>query len=626
MRRIFLAVSVAIFVLPSLGAAANLELKPTTTLLEQTSNNTSAADQFVTQPNGNIAAGNVSKLDIHSLLYPGTQTKIYAHFMPWFGGSNHMNVGYSSTDPKQVTRQIQDMISRGIDGVIIDWYGQGTTSDKATLLVMKEAELHPGFSFAIMVDAGTLKQTSCGGCTPQQALVQHLRYIEQTYFSSPGYLRIQGRPLVTNFDIDLYYKIDWQAVNGAMASDPAFVFQNNAGFTHLVSNGSYSWVQPTTTDFGTQYLTSFYKTGKSYSHMQTVGAAYKGFNDKMAAWGSSRVMNQQCGQTWLQTFSKINSLYDSGNQLNALQLVTWNDYEEGTEIESGIDNCVSVSAMVSGSSLKWKITGNENTIDHYKIYVSPDGRNLMPLTDMATGLSSVDLCSFSLSSATKYRLFVQAVGKPSMRNQISGSVNYTPQCGSGGSTPIGSGGSTPGPSGGSGSGTDGENPPIRALLALQATPANMKISAGKSGTTVVSVSSQSGSLNVPVGFSCLNLPVGMTCTFSPVVAANSGSMTSTLSISLLPVSSLNFRKHHQGFLYASLFAFGMVGLVGIGKVNRKRAVQTLMVLALTGATLFVASCGSVRTSQVQVGSSYTVTVVGSSGDTQVSTDVAVGIE
>ena len=94
---------------------------PTTTLAAQTANNTSAANSFAKQTNGNSAAANVSKVDVHSLLYSGADTKVYAHLLLWFGGSNHMNVGYSSTDSKQITRQIQDMISRGIDGVIIDW-------------------------------------------------------------------------------------------------------------------------------------------------------------------------------------------------------------------------------------------------------------------------------------------------------------------------------------------------------------------------------------------------------------------------------------------------------------------------------------------------------------------------
>src|SRR5271170_2709147 len=91
-------------------------VKPTTTLAGQTANNTSAANNFVSQPNGNSGAGNVSKVDVHSLLYSGANTKVYAHLLLWFGGSNHMNVGYSSTDSAQIHNQITDMISRGIDG------------------------------------------------------------------------------------------------------------------------------------------------------------------------------------------------------------------------------------------------------------------------------------------------------------------------------------------------------------------------------------------------------------------------------------------------------------------------------------------------------------------------------
>jgi len=58
MRRIFFVLCLAI--LQSVAYANNLVVKPTTTLAQQTSNNTSAADTFKAQVNGNIAAGNVS--------------------------------------------------------------------------------------------------------------------------------------------------------------------------------------------------------------------------------------------------------------------------------------------------------------------------------------------------------------------------------------------------------------------------------------------------------------------------------------------------------------------------------------------------------------------------------------
>jgi hypothetical protein len=278
------------FVLPLLLSTASVclaasSIVPSTTLSAQKANNTSAPSSFVTQSNGNIAPRNVSKVDVHSLLYAGATTKIYAHLMLWFGGSNHMNVGYSSTDAAQVHRQVTDMISRGIDGVIIDWYGPNNSIDQATQLVMAEAEKHPGFTFAIMVDQGAIQWDSCSGCIPQAALINQLQYVEQTYFPSPAYMRLQGRPVVTNFDIDLSYSVNWSQVNAALSTQPLFIFQNNNGFTHTLADGSYSWVMPTTTDYGMGYLTSFYDTGLSYKAEETLGASYKGFNDTLASWG-----------------------------------------------------------------------------------------------------------------------------------------------------------------------------------------------------------------------------------------------------------------------------------------------------------------------------------------------------
>ena len=86
---------------PLICLAGNLAIKPTTTLAAQASNNTSATNSFVNHSNGNLGAGHISKVNTRSLLYPGARTKIYAHLVLWFGQSNHMNVGYTSSDPAQ---------------------------------------------------------------------------------------------------------------------------------------------------------------------------------------------------------------------------------------------------------------------------------------------------------------------------------------------------------------------------------------------------------------------------------------------------------------------------------------------------------------------------------------------
>ena len=397
------ALAVVLLAVPMFVSATSYVV-PTTTLAAQTSNNTSTASGFTSQTNGNRGPGNISKMDVHSLLYAGATTKVYAALMMWWGQSSHINIGYSSTDPAQIKRQVEDMISRGINGVIIAWYGPNNAIDQATKLLMAEAENHPGFTFAIMIDHGAILWDSCAGCTPQQALTAQMQYLEQTYFHSTAYMTEGGVPVVTDFDIDLNYAIDWNTLNTALSTHPLFLFQNNSGFSHVLSGGSYSWVMPTTTDHGASYLSSFYDTGMSFPTEQTVGATYKGFNDTLASWGSKRIMGQQCGQTWLQTFSELNGLYSAGKQLPDLQLVTWNDYEEGTEIESGIDNCVTLSGSVAGNNLQWTIGGDESTIDHYTVYISTDGQNLMALTDMAVGLRSLNLCGFPVPAGELHPL------------------------------------------------------------------------------------------------------------------------------------------------------------------------------------------------------------------------------
>src|SRR5258708_29687491 len=119
MRGLRFSVGVMFFAVSTLCSASSTYVVPTTTLSAQTSNNTSASNNFSSQSNGNRGAGNISKVDVHSLLYAGATTKVYAHLLTWFGASNHMNIGYRSTDAAQVNSQIDAMVSRDIDGVII---------------------------------------------------------------------------------------------------------------------------------------------------------------------------------------------------------------------------------------------------------------------------------------------------------------------------------------------------------------------------------------------------------------------------------------------------------------------------------------------------------------------------
>ncbi|MFY9908833.1 MAG: hypothetical protein WCF22_08710 [Candidatus Sulfotelmatobacter sp.] len=623
MRSVYLAVAVLLLAVSTVFATTSSYVVPTTTLAAQTSNNTSAANSFKTLSNGDLGAGNISKVDVHSLLYSGATTKVYAHMVLWFGESSHLNIGYNSTNPTQVANQINDMVSRGIDGVILDWYGPGNFLDQAALRIMAAAEAHPGFTFAIMIDKGAIEWYSCGGCSPQQALVNDLQYIEKTYFPSPAYMKFQGKPMLTQFNVNLSYpSVSWNAALAEMSTQPVLIFENNDGFTADLTAGSYSWVMPTASDYGLPYLASFYQEGVAHSNESTIGATYKGFNDKYASWGSNRVMPQQCGQTWLQTFSEINGLYNSGKPLPYLQIVTWNDYEEATEIETGIDNCFSLSPSLSSNSLQWAISGDENTVDHYTVYISNDGQNLMPLTDIATGVHSLNLCGFPVPTGD-YQLLIQAVGKPSLANHITGAVNYSPSCPNTVS-------STPPP----------PPPAPPTTVTFTASPTNVTLPIGKSGNVMVTAAMESGILNAQIALSCGGLPSTLSCSFSPgSITPGNGKATSTLTISTVAVRRMSSAKQRSTIpIYASwILSFGIVGFAFMGSAQGRRRMQALAIVALIGIGMVSASCGGGTGPQTAVKTaagtnathapvSYPITINGDSSGSKLSATVTVIVQ
>lgn len=424
-------VTTAVMLVLAAGAfAGDLAIQPTTTLTAETANNTSAADSFATQANGNPAPSNISKSPVRSLLYPGATTKIYAHFLPWFGGANHMWVGYRSDDRTQVRKQVSDMMSRGYDGAIVDWYGPNFSRENNTTLYLRdEAETRGGlFTFAVMEDVGSLNScANTAGCDVTQKLINDLNYAASTYYPSPAYLRIGGRPVMFFFGVDKY-AIDWNRARAGANGDPLFIFRQTSAFTHAQSDGGFSWVgiSSDASSMGLDYLDNFYSTGLKDPAKQIFGSAYPGFNNTLAAWASSppKIVDRQCGATWLATLAEAGKYFSASQQLVSMQMATWNDYEEGSELESGVDSCLSLTAAVSGSTLSWTVAGSPAAVDHFNVFISLDGENLMTLTALDAAQRSLDLASFGIAPGD-YVLHVQAYAKASLRNAMSSPIPYS---------------------------------------------------------------------------------------------------------------------------------------------------------------------------------------------------------
>jgi len=403
---------------------------------------------------------------------------------------NNVRSGYNSNDDATVAAQVEDLRRRHIDGAIMSWEGVGTSEDEATLRFQRYVnkghcngaqQCDP--MYLIMIDgpswAYTVKSTGiagtsgagCGGKTGgayEDCVVAHVRNdmcaMNGTHWGNDAYLKDNGHPVVMVFpgegvigatgpapsweDVwvhigewnrDLPHncaKPPYNADNGV----PVVVFERSQGFAHRASAGSYYWIQVAGTDPArSQYvfnvsspstvetLEQFYGAAERNKGKMVWGAGFKGFNSAKATWGTNRILDQACGQLWMQSLTESNRFYTT-EALPYLQIITWNDYNEGTEIETGIDNCFTVAAEVKGTELQWRLeSANEfaslATVSHVEIYDSTDGENLRLIDRVPAERSGT--WNLAVLPAGTHKVFVRMVGKNSILNRMAGPVVFT---------------------------------------------------------------------------------------------------------------------------------------------------------------------------------------------------------
>jgi hypothetical protein len=413
----------------------------------------------------NAPAGHVSNISVKQLLYPGWSGRLICEYQPWFGLSGHKSVGYNENSSATVAAQDSFMISEGCDINLIDWYGSlspnQTFNLATTNTVFADLNGRSGYplKFGIMEDKGALKY-SCptSGLTEsatvtclQAALMQDMDYINTHYVKSGVYWTDAGRPVIAYFggrsDWPILTAAEWDAVWTAVKVHTdgyvipfKFVFQFGAFTTSAYDNGRYGWVQPpiysptqqlwwgSVTSASPTYLETLYGSGLTHPSQLTIGALYKGFDDNAATWSGNRVVAQQCGQVLLKTANEISKYFGGSHpQIPYVQVITWNDYEEGTSVEDGIDNCYTVNASLTGNLLSWALNASDavyastSTIHHFTVYYAdPIGNLYVAAANLPVTSNALDLTS--IVPPGTWNVYVEMVGQPLIINRISNTM------------------------------------------------------------------------------------------------------------------------------------------------------------------------------------------------------------
>ncbi|HEY4417787.1 MAG TPA: glycoside hydrolase family 71/99-like protein [Verrucomicrobiae bacterium] len=255
---------------------------------------------------------------------------------------------YDSSDPAVLEYHVLLMKLAGIDGVIVDWYGAANFMDysnnnQATLKLFQFTR-KAGLKFSICYEDQTIQHLIDGnhltaGNAIQQAQSE-MRYLQTNFFTDASYLRLNGQPVLLNFGPQYFMAgSNWTDIFRVLAASnqPAFFTEDNRLPPSL---GAFDWPPMWKSQVpGTggvlsgavlkSYLVDFDQKAGVWPAF--ISSAFPRFHDiYQRAGGQSYLgyLGDHQGDTFRETLGRALT-----NSSAIVQVVTWNDFGEGSMVE-----------------------------------------------------------------------------------------------------------------------------------------------------------------------------------------------------------------------------------------------------------------------------------------------------
>lgn len=255
---------------------------------------------------------------------------------------------YDSADPAVLEYHVLLMKLAGLDGVVVDWYGPDDYNDYA-LNNQRTAALFQftrkaGLKFCLCYEDQTIQQEVNGHFIAAGDAVAHaqqtLLYVQTNYFIDPSYLRWSNQPVLLNFGPQYFKAADqWRTIFSVLqpTNQPAFFTED-----HRLPGGSGAfnwppmWLSQAPDTGGVlsesaleNYLNAFDQSAAEWPAF--ISSAFPRFHDiyqqagVRAYWG---YLGDHGGEILRRTLTRALT-----NHSAMVQIVTWNDFGEGTVVE-----------------------------------------------------------------------------------------------------------------------------------------------------------------------------------------------------------------------------------------------------------------------------------------------------
>jgi hypothetical protein len=318
----------------------------------------------------------------------GKQPLILAHYMPWYGAKptsdqwgwhwtmNHFDpeqqsegrreiasqyyplIGpYDSGDPHVLEYHLLTMKLAGIDGVIVDWYGLTDFRDygilhRNTTRLLQQCE-RLNMKFVICYEDQTVPALVKGNRIKPSARVPHvageLNWLGKYWFKSLSYVRIDGKPVMLSFGHAGLTNQEWSQVLKQLDQPVLYYSQ---GYRREGAVGGFGWPVP---QEGLPHNDRFLEASAQWP--DAIAVAFPRFVDiyrEAAVSDGYPQIADRGGATFQTTLSQAIK-----SKSRIIQIATWNDWGEGTQIEPSrefgyrdLEAVLSASRGAAGADLK----------------------------------------------------------------------------------------------------------------------------------------------------------------------------------------------------------------------------------------------------------------------------------
>lgn len=253
--------------------------------------------------------------------------RVASHYRPLLGP-------YDSADPAVVEVHILWMKVGGFDGVLANWYGTQSHFDypmihQRTQLLFGAAAQHD-LKIGVVYEDQTVKHALNNGLIQASETLRVARetgsFLKTEWLGRKEWWTIGGKPVLTVFGPQFFDETHWSALRNETGPVNFLTLHHK----RVYADGVFDWPLPSqglgfTNDFWNRTATSPIQ----------IPVAYPRFHDYYEEAGQSGYaeLPDQDGRTYRQLLNLAIS-----QKPEAVQIATWNDWQEGTQIEPSIEH------------------------------------------------------------------------------------------------------------------------------------------------------------------------------------------------------------------------------------------------------------------------------------------------